>query len=414
MSGPVAARTVAGRRLLLVSHRPVDYGGGGSVRWRYLAQALPELGWSVATVTAHVNPTADETSSDPGRAALAAGRARVMNSAGALARPAFRRAGVQPEAFAPNLAWSLTGRRTIARAIHRESPDVVWATAPPQSAIFAAVGVARRAGLPVVAELRDLWAGNPFFDAGGSVLARIEARSLALADAVVTVTPGCRERLIRLHPDLGPRLHLLPNGFDPTLLGLRPDPSAGGSDGIVTLIHAGSLYGDRSAAPLVRALARPDLAGRVRLQLLGTVDPATRAALRAAGGRLHVVTDRPVDWRQAVDRIRDADISVVINSAGTGGAMALPSKLYEALALGRPVLALTPPGSDTDRLLRALGQSWGLAAPDDEQAIAAAVAALIDQPPPAVAPEQLSEFDRAAVAKRLVALLDRLAVGRSG
>jgi glycosyltransferase involved in cell wall biosynthesis len=383
------------------------------VRWRYLAEALPELGWSVATVTAHVNPTADETSSDRGRAMLAAARARVMNSAGELARPLFRRAGVQPEAFAPNLAWSLTGRSTIARAIRRESPDVVWATAPPQSAIFAAVDVARRAGLPVVAELRDLWAGNPFFDAGGSLLARLEARRLALADAVVTVTPGCRQRLVRLHPELDPRLHLLPNGFDPALLELRQDGNASGSDRMVTLIHAGSLYGDRSAAPLVRALTRPDLLGRVRLQLLGTVDPATRAAQRAAGGQLAVVVDRPVHWRQAIDRIRDADISVVINSAGTGGAMALPSKLYEALALGRPVLALTPPGSDTDRLLRTLGQSWGLAAPDDEQAIAAAVAALIDRPPPAVAPEQLSDYDRAAVAGRLASLLDQLADGRS-
>ena len=38
--------------LLLVSQRPVDYGGGGSIRWRHLLTALPRFGWDVSTVTA--------------------------------------------------------------------------------------------------------------------------------------------------------------------------------------------------------------------------------------------------------------------------------------------------------------------------------------------------------------------------
>ena len=108
------------------------------------------------------------------------------------------------------------------------------------------------------------------------------------------------------------------------------------------LIHAGALYGDRSAAHLVRALSRPELRARVVLELLGTVDPATRQAILAAPAELEVSLHPPVSWREAVQRVLDADVSVVINSAGTGGSMAMPSKLYEALALGRPVLALTP------------------------------------------------------------------------
>jgi glycosyltransferase involved in cell wall biosynthesis len=91
--------------------------------------------------------------------------------------------------------------------------------------------------------------------------------------------------------------------------------------------------------------------------------------------------------------------------------MALPSKLYEALALGLPVLALTPPGSDTERLLRSLGQDTGIAPADDEEAIAAAVAGLLDQPPPPVPQERLAEYNREAVARRVAALLDSLAQG---
>jgi glycosyltransferase involved in cell wall biosynthesis len=377
------------------------------VRWRHLSHALPDLGWDVVTVTGRSNPTGNEASTDPKRARLAAVRARVMNGAGDALRPVFHLGGVQPEAFAPNLIWSLTGRRAIARAIVRERPDVVWATAPPQSAIFAAVGVARGARIPVVAELRDLWAGNPFFDAGGRLLRKVEAPALRGADAVVTVTPGCQETLERLHPALDVRL--FHNGFDPSLPALRRSRLPGAGDRPATLIHAGMLYGDRSAAPLVRALAQPGLRDLVRLELIGAIDPATQEAIRATERTLAVTVTPPVRWREAIDRVLAADIGVVINSRGTGGAMALPSKLYEALALGLPVLALTPPESDTARLLRKLGQDAGLAPPDNEDAIAVAVMNLLQWPPPPPAHELLSEFDRDVLASRVAELLERLA-----
>jgi glycosyltransferase involved in cell wall biosynthesis len=320
---------------------------------------------------------------------------------------------VQPEAFAPNLLWAVTGRRAIREAIVQHAPAVVWATAPPQSAILAAVPLARRARVPVVAELRDLWAGNPFFDAGGKLLSAIEAPSLRHANAVVTVTPACRDTLLKVHPELGSSVRLLPNGFDPALLKLRDggSPPCGTDGRRATLIHAGALYGDRSAAHLVRALSRPDLRSRVALVLLGMTDPATRHAIDAAPPELKVRLDAPVSWHEAVQRVLRADISVVINSSGTGGFMALPSKLYEALALGRPVLALTPPGSDTDTLLRGLGQESGLASPDDEHAIATAVLRLLNDPPPIVAPAQLTAYDRGEVAAQIARLLDEVARG---
>jgi glycosyltransferase involved in cell wall biosynthesis len=93
--------------------------------------------------------------------------------------------------------------------------------------------------------------------------------------------------------------------------------------------------------------------------------------------------------------------------------MALPNKLFEALALGRPVLALTSPGSDTALLLERLGQDAGLAAPDDPSAIAAAVERLLADPPPPVPPEALSEFDRDRIAERYAALLDEVATRSS-
>lgn len=395
------------RTLLVVSQRPLDLGGGGSVRWRHLRRALPGHGWKVVECSAPLGIAADESSTDPRSARLAARRAKVMAAAGHLLEPLARGLRVRPDALAPNNLWALTGRRAIRDAVARERPDVVVATTPPPSAMLASAAAV--AGAPLIVELRDLWAGNPYFDRGSPLLRRLEARTLAQASAVVTVTDGCRAVLLELHPEIADRLHVLPNGFEPSLLSRR-EPAR--RDGPATLIHAGSLYGDRTGESLVGALDRPELRGRVRLELLGVVDPRTRRAMAAVDGvDVHAVGS--VDWEEAIARVVAAQIAVVINAPSTGGDMALPNKLFEALALGRPVLALATPPSDTARLLERLGQDAGLAPPDDPAAIAAAIERLLTEPPPPVPPEALADFDRDRIAKRYAALLDELATRSS-
>jgi glycosyltransferase involved in cell wall biosynthesis len=302
--------------------------------------------------------------------------------------------------------WSLTGRAAVRRATERVTPDVVWATCPPPSALFAALPAVNGGTVPFVAEMRDLWAGNPYFDAGGTLLTRIEKRAFARADAIVTVTDSCAGRMVGLHPEIAPRLEVLPNGFDPTLLDLRSRRANHGAR--ATLVHAGTLYGDRSAVTLLRALSGPELASRTRLVLLGALDAATAAELRRDHGDLEIVVEPPVPWRDAVERVLAADVAVVINSPGTGGDMAAPSKLYEALALGIPVLALTNPGSESERLLERLGHATGCAPPGEEATIRRAVARLIETPPAPVDPAALAPFSRATVAEQVAALLDRL------
>lgn len=396
------------RRLLVVSHRPLELGGGGSVRWRHLKRALPRHGWQVTECSAPVGLTANESSTDPRMARLAERRAAVMAVAGRLLDPVARALRVQPVTLAPNNAWALRGRRVVRNAIEREKPDVVLATSPPVSAVFAATGVVGE--LPLVLEFRDLWAGNPYYDRGSRLLESLQGRAVARAAAVVTVTEGCREGLLQLHPSLASRLHVLPNGFEPVLLDRRTVPTP--HEGPARLVYAGALYGEHTAEALVDALAQPELRGRVRLELVGVVDPDTRRAL----ARTHEIDARvepPVTWEEAIERILAADIAIAITTPSTGGDMALPNKLFEALALGRPVLALATPGSDTARLLERLGHEAGLARPGDPGSIAAAIERLLAAPPPPPPPEALADFDRDRIAARYAALLDEIATRSS-
>jgi glycosyltransferase involved in cell wall biosynthesis len=395
------------RTVLVVSHRPIE--AGGSTRWRHLARALPEHGWAVEVVSAGTGLTGDETATDPRVARLSHIRARVMGRAGALARPlSHRLLGVQPEAFPPSTMWSFTGRRLIRAALAVHRPHAIVATSPPPAALFAAAATA--GSLPLVADLRDPWAGSPYYDAGGRLLTEIERRALTRAGAVVAVTTPMLAELRARHPGLAERMLLLPNGFPPELLEDRPReaPSWGGRQ--VTVIHPGTLYGGRTLAPLVAAMAAPDMRGQVRLELLGSVDDETRTAIAAHPGA-DVATLSPLPWEKAIKRMRNADAVVVVQPSSLGDAIAWPVKTFEALALGKPVLAITGGGA-VEQLLTQLGHAGSCARLDDPASVRAALRRLLADPPAPVPAERLAPWDRSVIAADYAALLHRLVEGR--
>ena len=373
------------RRVLLVSHRPIDQAGGPAARWRSFSRHLPEHGWEVDVVSA---PAADEFAAP----AKAQRRARVMEGVGKLADPVFRLAGLRPEAMPLSTLWVRRGTRETRRRLATGSYDAVLATGPPFSALIAA----RRAagGTPLVVELRDLWAGNPAFDRGGPVLPRLESWVVDGASAVVGVTPEAADDLRRRHP--GARVEEIPNGFEPALLAMRTTSTAG-----TTIIHSGTLTKDRPLEPLLRALRPP-----LRLVLHGYVAPEIHAELERSGADVELVPPSP--WEEAVRRIAEADVALVTQGRGSGDETAVAAKVYEYLALGKPVLCLSHGGA-TEALLRGLDADQLVARLDDPASIEAALAKITAGAlPPPVPPEQLAPYERPRLAERLADLLDGL------
>ena len=372
------------RRLLLVSHRPIDQAGGGAARWRSFARHLTGLGWEVDVVS---GGGADEFAA-PRRARA---RARVMEAAGRLANPVFRAAGLRPEAMPLSTAWVARGSTQVRSRLREGAYDAVLATGPP----FAALMAARIAHgqLPLVVEFRDLWAGNPAFDRGGRVLRRLESWVVQESEAVVAVTSEAAEDLQRRHR--GTRIESIPNGFEPELLEMRRETSG------TTILHSGTLTKDRPLAPLLRALRPP-----LRLVLHGYVVPEILAEVARSGKDVELVP--PSSREDAVRRIAAADVALVTQARGAGDETAVAAKVYEYLALGKPILSITDGGA-TERLLQRLGADSLAARLGDERSIEAALELILagDLPAP-VAVEKLAPYERPRLAQQMVGLLDSL------
>ncbi len=398
------------RRLLLVTHRSPEQDGGPAARWRAFVRYLPEHGWEVEVLSAARRVGASEFEGGSFVKLRATAMARLARASG----PAFHLAGIRPDALPLSMLWVPRGAY-MARRIARLRPDVVLASGPPIAGPLAArLGVIRE--VPLVVELRDLWAGSPAFDDGGRVLSNIEAWLLRSARRVIACTPEAVSDLAMRHPQLAERIVEIPNGFDPAVKSMTPSGSSSErvpedrSRRILTLLHSGTLTPARPLGPLIGALGDPRLAGSFRLLLHGHLSPASRAevALARKHGRVQIEVLAPSPWREAVGRMASADACLLTQARTAGDQTAVASKIYEYLALGKPVLCVTDGGA-SEALLRRLQADELCARLGEPETIVAALLRLRDGAVRPLPVERLEPYSRQALAARMAALLDDVA-----
>ncbi|HSQ73294.1 MAG TPA: glycosyltransferase family 4 protein [Rubrivivax sp.] len=314
-----------------------------------------------------------------------------------------------------------------ARALLRDGRfDLILSTAPPMSAHALASKLARQAGLPWVADYRDLWTENPAYAAPAwrrALDRRTEAAWLRQAAGVVTVTPSWQRMLaVRLGP--GREVAFIPNGYDEADFAALPPVRR--DDKVFRLVHTGAFYGPRDPGTLLDALtlylrAAPAGARPLRLRLVGSMGSRFADRLRAFEARHPgVVEQRPyVPHHEALAEMLAADALLLVVGVGDGSrgratvVGTLPGKIFEYLRAARPVLLLGDEAGDAAALLRQHGRGW-VADETQPAAIAAALRQMMQAAPeaPSAPAASVAKFERRALAGELAQFLRQCIGGR--
>jgi glycosyltransferase involved in cell wall biosynthesis len=415
-------------RALIVSYYFPPAGGGGVQRVLKLCKHLPAFGWDV-DVLAPDDPK--WVAHDPGLAAeIPAGtvvhRARyrgpsderpaadVVAGAEGL-RGVATRAGLYGRQLLvpdPRVVWVPDAARAAVRIVRERSASVVLTTSPPSSAHMIGNVVARRTGVPWIADLRDSWLANPHrrYDrrsvrAKRAVLDTMARRTFARVSAVTAVTETIADEARALAP-AGTPSAVISNGCDfDEFAGLEHTPSDR-----LRILHAGFFFGVRSPRPFLEALARlladrPELRDVIEARFVGGFRTADRQWAESLGLGAALRIDGFLPHGQALAAMKGADaLLLLIPRAGGLGLSVLSGKLFEYLAAERPVLALVPPEGIAADLLRSTGFAR-IADPDDFGAIREQLEDLVeawragdlgDRPLPADLRERLDRRTRAS------------------
>ncbi|MDV2079735.1 glycosyltransferase [Marinobacter xestospongiae] len=247
------------------------------------------------------------------------------------------------------------------RLVRRGQVDVIFATGSPWSGLLVGYLISLVSGKPWVADFRDPWVNNPFHQSKGPWLdrlsAKLERRIVMHASAVSLNTEPLMTEFLERYPEVNPdKFLVMPNGIDQSDFQDLPDATAPHQAGTLNLCHAGFLYGVRDPASLLDAirevngqLAETDQ--KVVFTQIGDLsldyDVHDRYADLIEQGSLIVKPAQP--YRQCLGDLAGADIVVNIQS---GTKTQVPSKLYDYLALEKPILHITPDHGALANLVR--------------------------------------------------------------
>ncbi|WP_369407981.1 glycosyltransferase, partial [Roseomonas rosulenta] len=267
----------------------------------------------------------------------------------------------------------LRGLIALARDAAALRPDAIHASEP--DAWLAALLAARRCGARVVLDVHEHYPSRLDARLPGwlrpvarAAIAQACRRMGRAADAVVVAKDGLDA------PFAGARLVAVRN--------YAPAPSApprAHAAGPVTLVHLGALGRTRGWPQMLDALAL--CPHDARLLLVGRFTDGSEAAFQARAAalglsaRVELTGWLPQD--AALARLRGADIALVLFQRGEENhRLALPHKLFDAMAAGLPVIAPVF-AEEVAAVVRDAGCGL-LVETGDAAAIAQAVAALAD------------------------------------
>ena len=247
--------------------------------------------------------------------------------------------------------------------------DVVFCTTPPLLLTSSAISIAKKKNAKLILDVRDIWPDVAFemgsFKPGslyGRFFSSIAKRGFKAADMVTTVSPGKVAKLrSRLFKD-GASVHLVPNGIDESFVTLEQDQEIiqrFNLDEGPICSYIGNIGLAQGLGTLLDiAAARPD----VRFLLFGSgADKSSLEARVRSESICNVEFCGSVDARGVFTVLKHSALSYVplVSSRLEDS---IPTKLYECIACGCPVLLAAK--GDSVNLLEEIGLGRH-AAPED-------------------------------------------------
>jgi glycosyltransferase involved in cell wall biosynthesis len=271
--------------------------------------------------------------------------------------------------FHHGVLWSLDAFRAVEELVRGHENVVLFSTFPPLNTHLTALRIRRKYPVTWIADFRDPLVGDPLRErlnqqnVLGPVAAkadvRLERDVFRHADALIANTDAVAERWRRRYPGWNHKIHHIWNGFDSEDSAAQP-PAAPRSRRVMA--HVGSIYHGRHPGPILAAADRLISRGsldpaQLHIRLVGPIDeiPNASVAERLKAISFLEADGKPVPQAVARQAQRDADYLLLLDIAFVDSGQQVPSKLFEYIQIGKPVLALTAPDSPVERILRGSG-----------------------------------------------------------
>jgi glycosyltransferase involved in cell wall biosynthesis len=255
-----------------------------------------------------------------------------------------------------SMGWIRPAERTCSN-LTPDDVDIILASGPPFSAFVLARGLAKNLHCPYVLDYRDLWSHNPYNLVPPAV--NREASVIASSAAVTTVSPSWA-RVLDSQFHVGTKIRIVSNGYDPEhLSAIKPHDF-----GHFAIVYTGSLWRPkRPISPVMAALRRlrsllPEQ-GQWMFHYYGLHGIHVQEEAERFKVTDRVIVHNLVPRSAVLEAVKGAGVAIVITSVGDTATPEdngmVTAKIFEAIGLGTPILAIAPEGSDAGHIIERTG-----------------------------------------------------------
>ncbi len=277
----------------------------------------------------------------------------------------FPRLRLMPD---PRLGWVPFGISRGAKLMQREKFEVFVTWGQPHSSHLIGCALKRRySRIPWVAYFGDPWVANPYVDHMPQKCTIWEQEVVHTVDRMIVNTKSVKNDFLQRYGSaVQGKIHVIPHSYDHTWLEGEAHQTARAPDSPLTLTYGGNFYGKRTPQPILRALnaLSPQVRAALCVQFIGKFPAQWRAEAESLDSSVAVLGQKSYAETQAL--LRQSDMLLLID-APLAESMFLPSKLVDYLALGKPILALTPRGGASWDALEGLDHVCLIDTDDDGQ-----------------------------------------------
>lgn len=370
------------KKVLIITYYWPPSGGGGVMRWLKMSKFLPELGWKPIIYTPE-NPDASVT--DESLAAETHRETEVIKTPIWEPYEIFRKltgkkkgekfkAGYISEASSgdwksklsvfirgnllipdPRKFWIKPSVKFLTKYLDENPVDLIISTGPPHSMHLIALGLKKNFDIPWIADFRDPWTDIDFYSKlrltqwADKKHRKLELKVLEMADHIVTVSPHCAKDLDKIP---GKKTEVIHNGYDPEDF----EDIAASPGETFTISHFGAFNRDRNPVILWKVLGMLSEENKVFkeklcIRLIGQTDDSIIREIEENGLKNNLVQTDHLPHKKGLEELAQSQVLLLpINDAPNAMGI-LPGKMYEYMALKRPILAIGPAGSDFAEIL---------------------------------------------------------------
>ncbi len=265
---------------------------------------------------------------------------------------------IRANIFIPDsrMFWINPSYRFLKKWLKQNPVDAMVTTGPPHSMHVIGLKIKRECHIPWLADFRDPWTRIDFYHElnlepwADRKHKKLENAVINEADHVVVVGQNMMEEY---RPFTQKPITVVTNGYDPADIDLKPEAPL---DNKFTIIHIGMLGKARSHDIFWNGLNQlrkenPELKEKLEVRIYGISDPIVQEQIKNFEDQSWIKFLPYVPHHEVIQIQRRARVLLLSVNHVPMAKGIITGKIFEYLAIGRPVLCIGPPDGDAAHIV---------------------------------------------------------------